>query len=108
MPIRVNPNSKWPIEIRFDDCESSHCLTVEQATRLRDALDVAIASTKVKQAPAGQLTLAGASVAKCRSCGAPIDWHKTEAGKNMPLDAGTTTPHWATCANADQHRKAKT
>jgi hypothetical protein len=27
----------------------------------------------------------------CRSCKAPIVWARTEAGKNMPLDANPTT-----------------
>jgi hypothetical protein len=44
--------------------------------------------------------------AKCKSCGAPIRWRKTAAGKNTP-DNLDGTPHWATCKSADQHRKAK-
>lgn len=68
----------------------------------------------------------------CRSCGAPILWVKTEAGKRMPIDAkperrvvldplavrlgadeltarvvDTYVSHFATCPNAAQHRKAK-
>ena len=74
--------------------------------------------------------------ATCRSCGAPIRWVRTRAGKAMPLDAqpvatgnvvlgedGTArtltrkqvmlggivgdryTSHFATCANASQHRR---
>jgi hypothetical protein len=69
----------------------------------------------------------------CRSCGAPITWAITDQGKRMPLDAEpnpagnvrlTLTnavvlrkdevydgprfmPHWATCPNADQHRRRK-
>lgn len=55
----------------------------------------------------------------CKSCGEPIDWVKTPAGKNMPVDLDQVTvvtkdgqvvvgrtPHWATCPNADQHRTA--
>lgn len=70
-----------------------------------------------------------ASRAYCRSCGAEILWIITGAGKRMPLDVrsverrfvvdGSTEPmgaemrntyvsHFATCANADQHRKGKT
>lgn len=59
--------------------------------------------------------------AKCKSYGAPIEWIKTPAGKNHPIDAEserrwiyrkgmwlfrpTYTSHFATCPNADQHRK---
>lgn len=72
----------------------------------------------------------------CRSCGAPIYWALTGAGKRMPVDAepsqaGTVelrlrsgaivaivhgspdgagawrTSHFATCPNADAHRRDK-
>jgi len=61
----------------------------------------------------------------CSSCGAAIVWVTTPAGKPMPLDAepqkrvvlgrqtglahvlDTWTPHWATCPNADQHRRTR-
>lgn len=77
----------------------------------------------------------------CSSCGAPIVWAITAAGKRMPLDPEPVAPegailaahrradgalevrhvtsslemwpdehpartHYATCPNADQHRKA--
>lgn len=69
--------------------------------------------------------------ATCSSCGKNILWTVTEAGKRMPVDAEPTgkatvlvrnpadpeTPiskqrdiyisHFATCANAAQHRKPK-
>lgn len=81
--------------------------------------------------------------ALCQSCGAPIEWALTHAGRNMPLDAapspepsnllawrdpngrlqvrdvdgiGSTdapsharhaTSHFATCPNADTHRKKR-
>lgn len=68
----------------------------------------------------------------CRSCGKPIEWARTEkGGKPMPLDVGERSDdgnlvvvdrgrnvvryvkagqgnrvsHFATCENADQHRK---
>lgn len=64
-------------------------------------------------------------MATCRSCGAEILWVRTSKGRKMPLDAepskrvlvaeiegmrvgqirDTFTPHWATCPNADEHRK---
>jgi hypothetical protein len=56
-------------------------------------------------------------IVRCRSCRAMIIWFKTEAGRNMPVDADTVKPedeeyepprhisHFATCPNADQHRK---
>ncbi len=68
---------------------------------------------------------------KCRTCQAEIVWGKTEAGKNVPLDppekryvradmitgmadlakedeyvmVPTFVSHFATCPQADQHRK---
>jgi hypothetical protein len=58
-------------------------------------------------------------IVRCRSCHAKIIWFKTEAGKNMPVDADTVeaeddeldlsrhVSHFATCPNANQHRKAR-
>lgn len=57
----------------------------------------------------------------CRSCGAPIVWFRTAKGHRMPVDAGTTKPtdaehqldlsrhvsHFATCPNANQHRRKR-
>ena len=57
-------------------------------------------------------------ITRCRSCRARIIWFKTEAGKNMPVDADTVEAddeeldlsrhisHFATCAKADSFRKA--
>lgn len=56
-------------------------------------------------------------IVRCRSCQARIIWFKTEAGKNMPVDADTVeaedqelelprhVSHFATCPNANQHRR---
>ena len=58
---------------------------------------------------------------ECRSCGAPVIWVKTKAGKNMPVDYATFNPgdrpvydadkghisHFATCPDADKHRKPR-
>ena len=72
-------------------------------------------------------------MARCRSCGAPIIWGKTTAGKPIPLDepearlvrvridgdgatrlqlgsdtvvtTQTYVSHFATCPNADEHRR---
>lgn len=54
----------------------------------------------------------------CRSCRAPIIWFRTAAGKQMPVDADTVAPgeleldlkgghvsHFATCPNANTHRR---
>lgn len=71
----------------------------------------------------------GKREARCRSCDAPIVWITTVRGKRMPVDVGTlrrgiqiiphdgsyraaqvvtmATPHWATCPNADQHRRER-
>jgi hypothetical protein len=37
---------------------------------------------------------------RCRSCGAPVEWRKTPAGKWCPYDAGTDTSHFQTCPQA--------
>lgn len=56
-------------------------------------------------------------IVRCSSCRARIIWLKTSKGKNMPVDADTVEPednefdpsrhtsHFATCPNANQHRK---
>ncbi len=56
-------------------------------------------------------------IVRCRSCNARIIWFKTAAGKNMPVVADTVEPgdeklelprhvsHFATCPQADQHRR---
>lgn len=58
-------------------------------------------------------------ITRCRSCHAQIIWFKTAAGKNMPVDADTVEPddeeldlkrhvsHFATCKQADQHRRPR-
>jgi len=56
----------------------------------------------------------------CQGCGIYIEWIKTKAGKNMPVDpAGVTVitadgrtvrgfiPHWATCPKANQFKNKK-
>jgi hypothetical protein len=58
--------------------------------------------------------------AKCSSCGEYIVWVKTEAEKWMPVDADSFDEgdellydkekhisHFATCPNADSHRRSK-
>ena len=39
-----------------------------------------------------------------RGCHAMIGWWKTPKGRQIPLDAATLEPHWATCANAGEFR----
>jgi len=58
-------------------------------------------------------------ITRCSSCRARIIWFKTDAGRNMPVDADTVEPeddeytpprhisHFATCPNSAQHRKAR-
>jgi hypothetical protein len=58
-------------------------------------------------------------IVRCKSCAAKIIWFKTEAGRNMPVDADTVEPeddeydpprhvsHFATCKDADKHRKPR-
>ena len=60
---------------------------------------------------------------RCRSCGAEVLWCRTEAGKLTPLNVrpekrivvdhetarvvDTYLPHWASCPNAEAHRRGK-
>jgi hypothetical protein len=51
-------------------------------------------------------------MATCRSCGHDIEWVTTEAtGRPMPLDPGPDrerrVSHFATCPQADQHRRGR-
>jgi hypothetical protein len=57
----------------------------------------------------------------CSSCGASIVWFRTSTGKKMPVEESSTLPtdaehqldmtrhksHFATCPNANQHRRAR-
>jgi len=58
-------------------------------------------------------------ITRCKTCHAKIIWFKTEAGKNMPVDADTVEPdddeldlsrhvsHFATCPDSDKHRRSR-
>lgn len=58
-------------------------------------------------------------IRRCASCNAQIIWFTTDAGKKMPVDAGTVeigdykldlkrhTSHFATCPKAAQHRRPR-
>ena len=60
-------------------------------------------------------------MSECRSCNAAIVWLTTKQGNSMPVDATTFNQgddrvfdvkkghisHFATCPNADKHRKSK-
>lgn len=46
----------------------------------------------------------GTKPAICKGCRQVIYWVKTEAGKNMPVDADGT-PHWATCPQRQAFKK---
>lgn len=50
--------------------------------------------------------------AKCRGCGADVEWWRTPTGRNLPMNPMPTpeTPaiaHWSTCTKADSFRKGK-
>jgi hypothetical protein len=42
--------------------------------------------------------------AKCRTCGADIEWWISPNNKKIPMDHGTAIAHFTTCPDADQHR----
>ena len=56
---------------------------------------------------------------RCSSCQAWVVWFRTKKGKYMPVDESSTQPdddvldltrhksHFATCPNADQHRRPR-
>ena len=56
---------------------------------------------------------------RCNSCGAEIVWFRTKRGVRMPVNEGSTQPtdrdldlsrhisHFATCPNADHHRRPR-
>ena len=58
---------------------------------------------------------------QCSSCGQNVVWFRTAKGKRMPVDEATTRPtdredqldltrhisHFATCPNADKHRRPR-
>lgn len=58
-------------------------------------------------------------IQQCRSCGADIVFLRTKTRKMMPVDAATVRhddydfdysrhkSHFATCENADEHRKPR-
>ena len=80
-------------------------------------------------APAASPSALVADAARCRSCGAPIEWARTTNGKALPLDVGEfdagnidledglalyvlplpgvarRRSHFASCPNADAHRR---
>lgn len=58
-------------------------------------------------------------IVRCRGCNARIIWFKTEAGKNMPVDADTVeaddeeldlkrhVSHFSTCSQANKFRRPR-
>jgi hypothetical protein len=58
-------------------------------------------------------------IKRCRSCNARIIWFETAAGRRMPVDADTVeaedveldlqrhVSHFATCPDANRHRKPR-
>jgi hypothetical protein len=43
---------------------------------------------------------------ECKSCGAPIYWITTKAGRRMPITQMGIS-HFADCPNANQHRSSR-
>jgi hypothetical protein len=43
--------------------------------------------------------------AKCRGCGAELEFWLTPKGKHIPLDPGTLECHFSTCPKAKDFRK---
>ena len=46
------------------------------------------------------------NVGQCRSCGAPMVWCITPAGKRSPLNRDGVS-HFATCPSASAHRRPR-
>lgn len=55
----------------------------------------------VPQSKHGEFT----NFSTCSSCQARVMWVITPAGRKMPVDPGTDFSHFATCPNADSHRR---
>lgn len=87
---------------------------------------VAALEKEDKQQDEPQVAKGSQKVSKCKGCGANIKWIKTDAKKNMPLDAKPVKyyrrartspfsyfmdegymPHWATCTAAQKFKKKK-
>lgn len=54
-----------------------------------------------------QASQASLQPSKCRSCGAPIVWGKTPAGKVCPFDWESGVSHFQTCPDANKWGKLK-
>jgi hypothetical protein len=104
----------------WDDYEEDGVLDLED--QLERVLDRAFPAkgTRMSFDEEGTTEAHERRIVRCRSCRAQIIWFKTAAGKNMPVDADTVKPedteydpdeghksHFATCPNADQHRRRK-
>lgn len=59
-------------------------------------------------------------IPRCASCGAAIVWMRTKSGRRIPVDLASADPahqnfdpvmghisHFATCPQADQHRRRR-
>ncbi|MGK2898591.1 MAG: hypothetical protein ACSLE9_07870 [Burkholderiaceae bacterium] len=44
--------------------------------------------------------------AVCKSCGEPVDWVITDAGKRAPMNLDGV-PHFATCPQANEWRRSR-
>jgi hypothetical protein len=85
---------------------------------LEDHLELAL--ERAFPTPTGRVSMTeDLRIKSCSSCDAPIIWLLTKHLKHIPVDAATVKPgetqytppghisHFATCPNANQHRKKR-
>lgn len=117
----TNMKHELRYEVRYTDAaDAEQRRLIYGRASDRSGADALVASLKVQNVrPVNVVTIDLDRTVACRSCGAAIIWLKTSNGKNCPCDAATVADedevfdhrkhisHFATCPNADQHRRPR-